>query len=104
MLTHSKKPELGITVGHRTLSEHIMKMSSQFQFMIGLDDRISHQHILSYLLQGVANCQAINYVRSRGWRFSKERKSRKLFGRENPFVKLGPAYSVKLVFSCVAKG
>ena len=32
------------------------------------------------------------------------RKSRRLFGPENPFVKLRPAYSVKLVFSCVAKG
>ena len=32
------------------------------------------------------------------------RKSRKLFGPEKPFVKLWPAYSVKLVFSCVVKG
>ena len=32
------------------------------------------------------------------------RKSRKLFGREKPFVKLRPAYSVKLVFSYVVKG
>ena len=32
------------------------------------------------------------------------RKSRKLFGPEKPFVKLRPAYSVKLVFSYVAKG
>ena len=32
------------------------------------------------------------------------RKSQKLFGPEKPFVKLGPAYSVKLVFSYVVKG
>ena len=31
------------------------------------------------------------------------RKSRKLFGPEKPFVKLRPAYSVKLVFSYVVK-
>ena len=32
------------------------------------------------------------------------RTSRKLLGLEKPFVKLGPAYSVKLVFSYVVKG
>ena len=32
------------------------------------------------------------------------RKSRELFGPEKPFVKLLPAYSVKLVFSYVVKG
>ena len=32
------------------------------------------------------------------------RKSQKLFGPEKPFVKLRPAYSVKLVFSYVVKG
>ena len=32
------------------------------------------------------------------------RKSRKLLGPEKPFVKLRPAYSVKLVFSYVVKG
>ena len=32
------------------------------------------------------------------------RKSRKLLGPEKPFVKLQPPYSVKLVFSYVAKG
>ena len=32
------------------------------------------------------------------------RKSRKLFGPEKPFVKLRPAYCVKLVFSYVVKG
>ena len=32
------------------------------------------------------------------------RKSRKLFKPEKPFVKLWPAYSVKLVFSYVVKG
>ena len=32
------------------------------------------------------------------------RKSRELFGPEKPFVKLRPAYSVKLVFSYVVKG
>ena len=32
------------------------------------------------------------------------RKSRKLFGPEKPFVKLRPAYIVKLVFSYVVKG
>ena len=32
------------------------------------------------------------------------RKSRELFGREKPFVKVRPAYYVKLIFSYVAKG
>ena len=32
------------------------------------------------------------------------RKSRELFGPEKPFVKVRPAYSVKLVFSYVVKG
>ena len=32
------------------------------------------------------------------------RKSRELFGPEKPFVKLVPAFSVKLVFSYVVKG
>ena len=32
------------------------------------------------------------------------RKSRTLFGPEKPFVKVRPAYSVKLVFSYVVKG
>ena len=31
-------------------------------------------------------------------------KSRELCGPEKPFVKVRPAYSVKLVFSCVVKG
>ena len=32
------------------------------------------------------------------------RKSRNLFGPKKPFVKLRPAYPVKLVFSNIAKG
>ena len=32
------------------------------------------------------------------------RKSQKLIGPENPFLKLQPGYCVKLVFSCVVKG
>ena len=48
-------PVLEITVGHRTLSDQILKMSGQFRIMIGHDDRTSHQHILSYLLQGVVS-------------------------------------------------
>ena len=35
---------------------------------------------------------------------SVSRKSRELFGPEKPFVKVRPAYSVKLVFSYVVKG
>ena len=35
---------------------------------------------------------------------SVSRKSRDLFGPEKPFVKVRPAYSVKLVFSYVVKG
>ena len=46
---------LEITVGHRTLSDQILKMSGQFHITIGHDDRTSHQHILSYLLQGVVS-------------------------------------------------
>ena len=45
---------LEITVGHRTLSNQILKMSGQFHIMIGHDDRTCHQHILS-LLQGVVS-------------------------------------------------
>ena len=47
--------ELEITVGHRTLSDQISRMSGQFHIMIGHDDRTSRQHILSYLLQGVVS-------------------------------------------------
>ena len=46
-------------------------------------------------------------TRRAGARFSKVPKTfraRKLFGPEKPFVKLRPAYSVKLVFSYVVKG
>ena len=46
---------LEITVGHRTLSKQILKMSGQFHIMIGHDDRTCHQHILSSLLQGVVS-------------------------------------------------
>ena len=46
---------LEITVGHRTLSDQILKMSGQFHIMIGHDDRTCHQHILSSLLQGVVS-------------------------------------------------
>ena len=35
---------------------------------------------------------------------SVSQKTRKLYGPEKPFVKLQPAYSVKLVFSYVVKG
>ena len=35
---------------------------------------------------------------------SVSRKSRELFGPEKPFVKVRPAYSVKLVFSYVVNG
>ena len=49
------RPVLEITVGHRTLSDQILKMTGQFHIMIGHDDRTSHQHILSYLLQGVVS-------------------------------------------------
>ena len=43
---------LEITVGHRTLSDQISRMSGQFHIMIGHNDHTSHQHILSYILQG----------------------------------------------------
>ena len=45
---------LEITVGHQTLLDQISRMSCQFHIMIRHDDRTSHQHILSYLLQGVS--------------------------------------------------
>ena len=60
-LSH-RTPVLEITVGHRTLSDQILKMSGQFHIMIGHDDRTRHQHILRFLLQKC--CQSINYVRS----------------------------------------
>ena len=46
---------LEITVSHPTLSDQILKMSGQFHIMIGDDDRTSHQHILTYLCQGVVS-------------------------------------------------
>lgn len=42
---------LEITVGHPALSDHILKMSGQFDIMIAHDDWTSNLHILSYLLQ-----------------------------------------------------
>ena len=53
-ITESDITVLEITVGHRTLSDQILKMSGQFDIMIGHDDRTCHQHILS-LLQGVVS-------------------------------------------------
>ena len=44
---------LEIIVAHRTSSDQILKMSGQFHFMIGHDDRSCHQPILIYLLEGV---------------------------------------------------
>ena len=52
---YNTHPVLEITVRHRTLSDQILKMSGQFHIMIGHDDRTSHQHILSSLLQGVVS-------------------------------------------------
>jgi len=46
---------LEITVDPWTLSNQILKMSRQFCIMIEQDDRTSHQHMLSYLLQGVVS-------------------------------------------------
>ena len=46
---------LEISVGHQTLSDQILKMSGQFRIMVGYDDRTSHQHIFSYLIQGVVS-------------------------------------------------
>ena len=47
---------LEITVSHPTLSDQILKTSAgQFHIMIGDDDRTSHQHILTYLHQGVVS-------------------------------------------------
>ena len=43
---------LEITVCRQTLSDQILKTNSQFHIMIGQDDQTSHQHILTYLLQG----------------------------------------------------
>ena len=54
---------LEITVGHRTLSNQILKMSCQFHIMIRHDDRTSHLHILSYL----PCCQSTNYAQSNLW-------------------------------------
>lgn len=45
---------LEITVSHQTLSDQILKTNSQFHIMTGQDDQPSHQHILTYLLQGLS--------------------------------------------------
>ena len=55
LMSLSAKAVLEITVGHRTLSDQILKMSGQLHIMIGHDDRTCHQHILSSLLQGVVS-------------------------------------------------
>ena len=46
---------LEITGGQRTLPDQVLKMSGQFPVMVGHDERTSHQHILSYPLQGVVS-------------------------------------------------
>ena len=46
---------LEITVGHGTLSDQNLQMSSQFHFKIGNDDRTSQEQILNYLLQGAVS-------------------------------------------------
>ena len=52
---------LEITVGHRTLSDQILKMSGQFHIMIGHDDRnISPAHLE---LSSTRRCQSMFYVR-----------------------------------------
>ena len=53
---------LEMIVAHHTLSDQILKMSGQFDFMIGHDDQSCHQHILIYLLEGVVT--SINVVQS----------------------------------------
>jgi len=53
--THTDTALLEITVGHRTLSDQILRMSDQFHIMTGHDDRTSRKHILSYLLQHVVS-------------------------------------------------
>ena len=46
----------------------------------------------------------VSFSNHRPYQGPVSRKSRELFGPEKPFVKLRPAYSVKLVFSYVVKG
>ena len=46
---------LDITLGHRTLSDQILKMSGQFHILNQHDDRTSHRHSLSDLLQSVVS-------------------------------------------------
>ena len=50
------------------------------------------------------NVAELNSANPAGGQEPVSRKSRKLFGPEKPFVKLRPAYSVKLVFSYVVNG
>ena len=52
---------LEITVGHWALSAQTLKMSSQFHIMIPHNDQTPHQHILSYLIQGVVMQSINNY-------------------------------------------
>ena len=48
----TEKAVLEITVGYQILSDQILKMTGKIHIMIGRDERTSHRHILSYLLQG----------------------------------------------------
>ena len=48
-------PALAMTVSHQTLSDQMLKMSSQFRIMVGHSDQTSHQHIMRYLLQRVVS-------------------------------------------------
>ena len=52
---------LEITVGHWALSAQTLKMSTQFHIMIPHNDQTPHQHILSYLIQGVVMQSINNY-------------------------------------------
>ena len=56
------------------------------------------------MFPGVAKLGNICFGRKICVRGAVSRKSRELFGPEKPFVKLRPAYSVKLVFKYVIKG
>ena len=67
--------------------------------------RVSHQQLPRQCIQIDPEEQLPSGCTCSTWHLGPvSRKSRQLFGPEKPFVKLQPAYSVKLVLSHVVKG
>ena len=91
-------------MGHNAISNH------EFIFLFAFQGLSGKETLQSYFRRNVSLFLGVAWVRgleNRGRNQDQacvSRKSRGLFGPEKPFVKLQPAYCVKLVFSYVVKG